>query len=118
MLCSLCCIVSSVASQLLGSPSNDIDIALDSMMGVPFAENLVEFCSKIKNVEVAKIAKIESNPDQSKHLETARTNLLGLELDFVNLRSEQYAEGSRIPTQVVSALVSFVAMTAAIDRAR
>lgn len=89
-------------SQLLGSPSNDIDIALNSIMGMPFAESLVEFCAKVKNMEVDKIAKIESNPDRSKHLETARTNVLGFELDFVNLRSEEYASDSRIPTQVVS----------------
>ncbi|THH30164.1 hypothetical protein EUX98_g4012 [Antrodiella citrinella] len=69
-------------------------------MGMPFAENLVEFCANVKKIEVEKIAKIESNPDRSKHLETARTTILGLELDFVNLRSEEYAEDSRIPTQV------------------
>ena len=71
-------------------------------MGVAFAEHLVDFCSSVKKMEVDKIAKIESNPDRSKHLETARTSILGLELDFVNLRSEQYVEDSRIPTQVVS----------------
>ena len=45
------------------------------------------------------IAVIESNPEQSKHLETARMKVAGLELDLVNLRSEQYADQtSRIPT--------------------
>lgn len=89
---------------MLGSPSNDIDIALESMMGFPFAEQLVFFCSSVKGLHVDKIAKIESNPDRSKHLETARTTILGSELDFVNLRTEEYAENSRIPTQVVSLL--------------
>lgn len=89
-----------VRDKLLGSPSNDIDIALDSMMGVPFAELLVSFCSSVKGIHVDKIAKIESNPDRSKHLETARTTIMGVELDFVNLRNEEYAENSRIPTQV------------------
>ncbi|KAH8086611.1 hypothetical protein BXZ70DRAFT_899809 [Cristinia sonorae] len=89
-----------VRDKLLGSPSNDIDIALESIMGVSFAEHLVEFCSNVKKMEVEKIAKIESNPDRSKHLETARTTVLGLELDLVNLRNEEYAEDSRIPTQV------------------
>lgn len=88
--------------QLLGSQCNDIDIALENMMGVPFAERFVEFCRSRKNVEAKDVAKIESNPDQSKHLETARTTILGIELDFVNLRSEEYAENSRIPSQVVS----------------
>lgn len=47
-------------------------------------------------------AKIARNPEQSKHLETAMVNVLGLDIDLVNLRSEVYAEGSRIPTEVVS----------------
>ncbi|RDX56319.1 hypothetical protein OH76DRAFT_1414683 [Lentinus brumalis] len=88
-----------VRDKLLGAQCNDIDIALENMMGVPFAERFVEFC-RTKDLAVKAVAKIESNPDQSKHLETARTTILGIELDFVNLRSEEYAENSRIPTQV------------------
>lgn len=91
------------ALQLLGSQSNDIDIALTDMMGVHFAERFLSFCSSVKCIQTGTIAKVESNPDQSKHLETAKTKLLDLELDFVNLRSEEYAEHSRIPTQVVNA---------------
>ncbi len=45
----------------------------------------------------AQVAVILSNPEQSKHLETARLKLAGLEIDLVNLRSESYAD-SRIPT--------------------
>ncbi len=91
----------AASEQLLGAQCNDIDIALENMMGVPFAERFVEFC-RTKDLAVKAVAKIESNPDQSKHLETARTTILGIELDFVNLRSEEYAENSRIPTEVVS----------------
>jgi tRNA nucleotidyltransferase/poly(A) polymerase len=43
-------------------------------------------------------AVIQSNPDQSKHLETARMKVNGVWIDLVNLRSETYADGSRIPT--------------------
>jgi tRNA nucleotidyltransferase/poly(A) polymerase len=43
-------------------------------------------------------AVIQSNPDQSKHLETARLKINGVWIDLVNLRSETYADGSRIPT--------------------
>ncbi|KAK4359094.1 hypothetical protein RND71_021323 [Anisodus tanguticus] len=39
-----------------------------------------------------------SNPDQSKHLETARMRLSDVWIDFVNLRAEDYSENSRIPT--------------------
>lgn len=70
-------------------------------MGVSFAERFVAFLSERKHVPVHKVTKIESNPDQSKHLETARTTLFGIDLDFVNLRSEEYSDHSRIPTEVV-----------------
>lgn len=43
-------------------------------------------------------AVIQSNPDQSKHLETARMKIHGIWIDLVNLRSETYAQDSRIPT--------------------
>lgn len=89
-----------VRDKLLGMDSHDIDICLTDMMGVAFAEGFVAFLSEQKDLRVHKISKIESNPDQSKHLETARTTLLGIDLDFVNLRSEEYAEDSRIPTEV------------------
>lgn len=71
------------------------------MMGVPYAEHLVQFMSS-KGETMREPAKIARNPEQSKHLETAMVNVLGLDIDLVNLRSEVYAEGSRIPTEVVS----------------
>ncbi|KAI7832982.1 hypothetical protein BX661DRAFT_141311 [Kickxella alabastrina] len=43
------------------------------------------------------VAKITQNPERSKHLETATTSVLGLLVDFVNLRSETYNGDSRIP---------------------
>jgi hypothetical protein len=48
------------------------------------------------------VAVIMSNPDQSKHLETARMKVRGVWLDLVNLRSEEYAQHSRIPTMQAS----------------
>lgn len=87
--------------QLLGLQSNDIDIALTDIMGLAFAENFQTYCNSLPGVSIDKIAKVERNPDRSKHLETAKAKVLDIELDFVNLRSEEYAEDSRIPTQVV-----------------
>ncbi|KAG7450132.1 transfer RNA nucleotidyltransferase [Guyanagaster necrorhizus] len=86
-----------VRDKLLGSQSNDIDIALVGMMGYPFAEHLAAF-AKSCGIETGSISKIAQNPDQSKHLETATLKILGLELDLVNLRSEEYTTTSRIPT--------------------
>ncbi|CAE6450918.1 unnamed protein product [Rhizoctonia solani] len=71
-------------------------------MGTTFAEKLQAYIVS-KNLEdksggrSGTIATIARNPEQSKHLETARMNVLGHEVDFVNLRSEMYAEDSRIP---------------------
>ncbi|KAG6857615.1 hypothetical protein H0H87_010183 [Tephrocybe sp. NHM501043] len=88
-----------VRDKLLGHDSNDIDIALSDMMGLEFAEHLAEFASR-RGVRTGNISKIAQNPDQSKHLETATFRFLGLDIDLVNLRSEEYAEDSRIPTEV------------------
>jgi hypothetical protein len=88
--------------QLLGSDSHDIDIALENMTGHAFALKFTEFASKLKNLPVKSVAVVKGNPGQSKHLETAKTTVLGLDLDFVNLRDEAYADDSRIPTNIVS----------------
>lgn len=90
---------------MLQSESNDIDVALSDMMGVAFAHHFVDFVSS-KNLPVKSVATIAQNPDQSKHLETAKTTVLDLELDFVNLRSEEYATNSRIPTATVSITIN------------
>ncbi|KAG5652005.1 hypothetical protein H0H81_006620 [Sphagnurus paluster] len=88
-----------VRDKLLGSASNDIDIALTNMMGLDFAEHLAEYAHS-QGVKTGTISKIAQNPDQSKHLETATFRLLGLDIDLVNLRSEEYADNSRIPSGV------------------
>jgi hypothetical protein len=81
--------------------SNDIDIALTDMMGEDFAGHLDAF-AKSKDVKTGPIAIFNPNPEQSKHLQTARIPIFGLELDLVNLRSEEYANNSRIPTAIVT----------------
>jgi hypothetical protein len=88
--------------QLLGSECHDIDIALENMTGHAFALKFTEFASKLKSLPIKSVAVVKGNPGQSKHLETAKTTILGLDLDFVNLRSEAYANDSRIPTNIVS----------------
>ncbi|TFK76716.1 hypothetical protein BDN72DRAFT_806767 [Pluteus cervinus] len=85
--------------QLLGSECQDMDIALSEIMGLTFAQYLADFAST-KGVQTGNISKIAQNPDQSKHLETATFKLFGFDLDLVNLRAEEYAESSRIPTEV------------------
>ena len=74
-----------VRDKILGLESNDIDIAVDNMTGEEFARLLSD-----------KVSVVEANPEQSKHLATAMVRLHGLPIDFVNLRTETYAD-SRIP---------------------
>eukprot|EP00894_Picocystis_sp_ML_P002881 jgi/Pico_ML_1/53398/g3954.t1 len=86
-----------VRDKLMGKTSNDIDIALDNVLGKEFAD-AVNAHLKAQGDEQHHVAVILSNPEQSKHLETARMKILGEWIDFVNLRAESYAEDSRIPT--------------------
>ncbi|KAL8234125.1 hypothetical protein R6Q59_020225 [Mikania micrantha] len=86
-----------VRDKLLGKECYDIDIALDDMLGREFCEKVNEYLVSTGE-ETQGIGVIQSNPDQSKHLETARMRLFDVWIDFVNLRSEDYCESSRIPT--------------------
>ena len=83
-----------VRDKLLGLESHDIDITLDNMTGEEFAKLFVE-CSGTSSIGV-----IRANPEASKHLATACVRYKGIELDFVNLRAEDYSDDSRIPTIV------------------
>lgn len=93
-----------VRDKLLNKTSHDLDIAIDNSTGVDFAERLNEYIlanATVLNIEPRSVHKIERNPDKSKHLETATTKLYGLDVDFVNLRAEEYAnKDSRIPSTV------------------
>jgi tRNA nucleotidyltransferase/poly(A) polymerase len=92
-----------VRDKLLGKQPTDIDIALDNITGKEFCQGIDDYYSYLKSIgeegqkEKGETHLIRCNPDQSKHLETAKKSMFQREIDFVNLRSETYAEGSRIP---------------------
>jgi hypothetical protein len=86
-----------VRDKLLDKESVDIDVALDNMLGKDFADKVNEYL-RSTGQETRKSAVIQSNPDQSKHLETARMKITDIWIDLVNLRSETYTQDSRIPT--------------------
>ncbi|KAI4289693.1 MAG: hypothetical protein L6R35_001043 [Caloplaca aegaea] len=92
-----------VRDKLLGTASNDIDIGIDTMTGLSFGMRMKEYLelpeAKAKHPQsaLAKLAKIEANPEKSKHLETVATKILGFDIDLVNLRKETYSEDSRNP---------------------
>ncbi|KIV99592.1 hypothetical protein, variant [Verruconis gallopava] len=96
-----------VRDKLLGTPSHDIDVAINKMTGEQFGERLKEYLDVPGNAEryglgdakkkAGSLTKIEKNPEASKNLETVTTKILGLDVDFVNLRKETYTEESRNP---------------------
>ncbi|KAG0210559.1 hypothetical protein BGX28_009195 [Mortierella sp. GBA30] len=88
-----------VRDKLLGLSCHDLDIGIDTMMGYDFAVLVNEYMESIGQ-EKRSIAKIATNPEKSKHLETATMVVLGMPLDFVNLRSEVYDDASRIPSEI------------------
>ncbi|KAI3839319.1 hypothetical protein MKX03_031029 [Papaver bracteatum] len=86
-----------VRDKLLGKQSVDMDIALENMMGEDFCKKVNEY-SLFVGEKDQKIGIVESNPDKSKRLQTAVMEVLGIQIDFVNLRSERYNQNSRIPS--------------------
>ncbi|KAL6412369.1 CCA tRNA nucleotidyltransferase, mitochondrial [Ilyonectria robusta] len=94
-----------VRDKLLNTESHDIDVAINAMTGVPFAEHMCDYCEKPEAVtkhsigpdDIGSLHNVARNPDKSKHLETAMVKIFGLDLDFVNLRRETYTEDSRNP---------------------
>jgi tRNA nucleotidyltransferase/poly(A) polymerase len=86
-----------VRDKILGRENHDIDIALDDSTGESFATVVNDYLAS-SGMETHSVNVIQANPEQSKHLETATVNVLGAQIDFVNLRAEEYAADSRIPT--------------------
>ncbi|KAL5601333.1 hypothetical protein BROUX41_002681 [Berkeleyomyces rouxiae] len=94
-----------VRDKLLGIASNDIDVAINCMTGEAFGLELGKFCQQawvvdkydLKKNDLRGLHLIRLNPEKSKNLETATTQLFGVDLDFVNLRKETYAQDSRNP---------------------
>ncbi|ROW05248.1 hypothetical protein VSDG_00294 [Cytospora chrysosperma] len=94
-----------VRDKLLGKKSHDIDVAINCMTGEVFGEKLRGFCDipenkekhSLRSQDIGNLHKIEKNPEKSKNLETATVKLFGLDVDFVNLRTETYTDDSRNP---------------------
>ncbi|CEL91861.1 unnamed protein product [Vitrella brassicaformis CCMP3155] len=77
--------------------SPDIDLAIEGMSGVDFVQHVNDWLV-VKGEAPHNVGVIARNPDKSKHLETATVKLMGVSVDFVNLRTDTYTEDSRIPT--------------------
>lgn len=112
-----------VRDKLLNRPTGDIDIAVQQTTGYQFASRVHSFAlakaaefaqdkSKPDETpklgckefvpEISPVADIPANPSMSRHLETAKVRVDGHDLDFVQLRTEDYALAAthRIPRSV------------------
>eukprot|EP01116_Phalansterium_solitarium_P025576 TRINITY_DN9856_c0_g1_i2.p1 TRINITY_DN9856_c0_g1~~TRINITY_DN9856_c0_g1_i2.p1 ORF type:complete len:652 (+),score=163.58 TRINITY_DN9856_c0_g1_i2:205-1956(+) len=89
-----------VRDKLLGSQCDDIDIALDNVLGRQFAEMLNKYFEHLGE-PTQSFGVIQPNAEQSKHLETATMKLFDGWVDFVNLRTEEYSQDSRIPSMEI-----------------
>ena len=93
-----------VRDKLLGIQSHDIDIGISTMTGFEFGILMKQYQAdtegqaKYGHLSLGHLAKIEANPEKSKHLETVTTKILGFDIDLVNLRKETYVEDSRNPS--------------------
>ena len=86
-----------VRDKLLGVATKpDIDIAVDTLSGVEFARLLSLWTLKSSGQKI-ELGVIQSNPDRSKHLETAAFRIGKYSIDVVNLRTENYTESIHYP---------------------
>ena len=86
-----------VRDKLLGLQSDDIDFALDTLTGAQFAQSVSAWLLSSGQGRTSSVGTIRSNPEQSKHLETATFVLDGVSIDANRFRDEIYQPGSRIP---------------------
>ncbi|KAG7192417.1 CCA tRNA nucleotidyltransferase, mitochondrial [Scheffersomyces spartinae] len=87
-----------VRDKLLGLESHDLDIAINTLLGEEFVTELEKYVGKYRpELKMETFHTIKKNPEKSKHLETCTTKLFDMDIDFVNLRSEEYSNESRVP---------------------
>lgn len=84
-----------VRDRIMGTPSEDIDIAIDKMSGAVFSKGFIRYLRN-HSEEVHGYHVVAFNHSKAKHLETASLKYSGYSIDFVALRTEEYTE-SRIP---------------------
>lgn len=87
-----------VRDKLLGKESQDIDIAVNNISGVAFATLTRDWMLEHNIPLDSDMYVIKENPEKSKNIETTNLRILGVPVDFAQLRKETYTEVSRIPT--------------------
>ncbi len=97
-----------VRDQLLGIPSNDIDITIDNMTGIEFAEAMKKFAAEDPRYRdqrvIGAVKTTEERPEQIKNLAVSFLSIFGQDIEILNLRgNEIYEEGNRNPISVEAA---------------
>lgn len=106
-----------VRDKLLSRCTGDIDIAIANATGSQFALHVHRYAKSLRHnpypyagppeffPAFCSVKCIAAKPANSRHLETAAVHLDGLNLDFVQLRTEDYASStfSRVPSTVAAA---------------
>lgn len=92
-----------VRDTLLGVPSHDIDVAIETpsgsaqlITGAAFATEIVNY-QKSHSMETRTLSVIRTNPERSKHIETAQLCVFDIPLEFCHLRHDEYSHESRVP---------------------
>lgn len=86
-----------VRDKLLGKQSHDIDVVVDKISGKQFAEIVKDWMSE-NNIPVSKdVISVDANTEANKHMESAMLPILGMNIDFAQLRKEVYDDISRNP---------------------
>jgi len=86
-----------VRDKLLGKASHDIDIAIDNMTGVAFAKLVLEWMKEQGMPAAEEVTTVEANTEANKNIESAQIPILGISVDFVQLRKDVYNDDSRNP---------------------
>lgn len=97
-----------VRDKMLGKPADDIDITIETPQGRPHisGEQLAHVLSNAtKDANHPHVAVIKTNPEKSKHIETAVITIMGYQLELCHLRKDDYTSCSsvtRTPTVTVA----------------
>lgn len=89
-----------VRDKILGKPSKDLDISIDSMTGEQFGNFLAEYNRLHHLKAVGRMQTTESRPEQIKNLAVSFVTIYGQPVEILSLRKEEYRPGDRNPIRV------------------
>jgi tRNA nucleotidyltransferase/poly(A) polymerase len=88
-----------VRDKMLGKPSDDIDITIETPSDKPYitGEQLATVIAQATHAaQHPHVSVIKTNPEKSKHIETAQVTVMGHQLEFCHLRKDDYSVCSSV----------------------